>query len=83
MPSINAGDGDRIRCIICGGLHSLEKGRHYVTRKIMDCTLVYRCGDKQFIGAVDGALVSQLAKNKGRRIWRTKAKGDSHGSARS
>lgn len=68
---VSALDGDRVRCPKCGRAHVLEMGKDYVTKKPVNDTLVYRCGNKEFIGAVSGALVEQIAKQKGTRIWRS------------
>lgn len=78
MEKVLVNAGDRIRCKRCGQLHVLEQGKHYVTKKLLDNILVYRCDRRKLIGALDGYLIGQLAKQKGRRLWRKKMKSISH-----
>lgn len=44
--------GDMVFCVNCGGEHPLECG----TSEDKECDLLmfYKCGDKTYLGAVDG-----------------------------
>ena len=45
-------DGDKIKCRICGKIHELTQGTVDGVR-IGDGILFYKCGDREYIGAVN------------------------------